>query len=710
MGRKVGTPERERSGGARATTLIVNVKDSNGDGRDVDARAFEAVYGSLRFVVNNETRSSNGGGGRGAGVSLDDLDARRRAAALDVLHDDFRRRARRRSKRRRSKRSTRRASTRRRRGVSRPRPPRRLRGGSDSFERNAKVVTLLRSASGRCVDLATSRRPTGSLAHSSRKRQIRAARDGGDTARAARGCGCGSRHPRGDDLDVFIRRRPPRPSRIRARVRARRLRACVLRRIIRRGCPRRSSVRDPRALVARFRAVNDARETLAPSPPRLRCATRAPAPGPSILLGDARISPAYARRPRLSSARPMPYGARTRRSLATPGAPAHDRFTTSLAARIRAECDRLRAVATRLAVDAAGRTGQPPQSAQARWTRSVARRPLVRQSAADLCDACAVLGARHAAEENTAKLDGDGIEPATLFESWIADALASPVRDAVERHFVVDASSPANDPSRPERLFACVTRVAARCAPRRAALRHGIEPATFESRAGGSDAGIRSKASVQRLATGFAVALARIARDVVEGHFIPATETAETEEGYVGARAYSRENSRASDARWLHLADECERFDVEVRALVTRLSSNPKVGRSIPTGPSELPRRGLAPRGCSSLAALASSGRDRAVRWMRAELTDCLREIDVVAADTNAGTTNDSWSPAGIARSGLGTRRRSRPVARRGGIEPATFGFRFGRRHRAARRGEGGGVFQPSRGPSLVAPEGNLRP
>ena len=86
--------------------------------------------------------------------------------------------------------------------------------------------------------------------------------------------------------------------------------------------------------------------------------------------------------------------------------------------------------------------------------------PSSNESAADLCDACAVLGALQAAEENTAKLDGDGIEPATLFESWIADALASPVRDAVERHFVVDASSPANDPSRPERLFACVTRVA----------------------------------------------------------------------------------------------------------------------------------------------------------------------------------------------------------------------------------------------------------
>ena len=422
-----------------------------------------------------------------------------------------------------------------------------------------------------------------------------------------------------------------------------------------------SSVRDPRALVARFRAVNDARETLA------RVA-RAEAALRDASTGARSVHPSSATRadlPRLREASASLLGAsdalRDARDAQLcsdpPRAPAHDRFTASLAARIRAECDRLRAVATRLAVDAAGRTGWPPPinpSAVDAFEWRVD--PSSDESAADLCDACAVLGALQAAAENTAKLDGDGIEPATLFESWIASALASPVRDAVERHFVVDASSPANDPSRPERLFACVTRVAARCAPLvDAALRHGIEPATFESRAGGSDAGIRSKASVQRLATGFAVALARIACDVVEGHFIPATETAETEEGYVGARAYSRENCRASDARWLHLADECERFDDEVRALVTRLSSNPKVGRSIPTrAGANFHDADSLPAGCSALATLASSGRDRAVRWMRAELTDCLREIDVAAADTNAGATNDSWSPAGIGAIGVG--------------------------------------------------------
>ena len=89
IGTKSRHPGEGTVGGGAGDDVDCNV-NWNGDGRDVDARAFEAVYGSLRgFVVNNETRSSNGGGGRGAGVSLDDLDARRRAAALDVLHDDL---------------------------------------------------------------------------------------------------------------------------------------------------------------------------------------------------------------------------------------------------------------------------------------------------------------------------------------------------------------------------------------------------------------------------------------------------------------------------------------------------------------------------------------------------------------------------------------------------------------------------------------------
>ncbi len=408
-------------------------------------------------------------------------------------------------------------------------------------------------------------------------------------------------------------------------------------------------LRDPRALVARFRAVNDARETLA------RVA-RAEAALRDAIAGAKSVHPSSATRAdleRLREASASLLGAsdalRDARDAAggALGALAHDRFTASLAARIRAECDRLRAVATRLAVDAAGRTGWPPPINPGavdafEWDVD----PSSDRSAADLCDACAVLGSLQAAAGTSASLDGDGIDPATtLWESWVAEALAQPVRDAVRAHFVA-AASPANDPSRPERLFACVARVAARCAPvLDAALRRGIEPATTSDRSrrapirepGGNPAG---------LATGFAVAVARIARDVVEGHVVPATETAETEEGYAGARAYARENSRASDARWLHLADECERFDAELARLVARLSSNPKVRgrRSIPGSSAA----DSLPAGCSALAALASSGRDRAVRWMRAELTDCLREVDVVASDT------DSWSPAGIDAVGVG--------------------------------------------------------
>ena len=239
-------------------------------------------------------------------------------------------------------------------------------------------------------------------------------------------------------------------------------------------------LRDPRALVTRFRAVNDARETLA------RVA-RAEAGLRDASAGARSVHPSSATRAdleRLREASASLLGAsdalRDARDAAggAPGAPAHDRFTASLAARIRAECDRLRAVATRLAVDAAGRTGWPPPINPVavdafEWGAD----PSSDQSAADLCDACAVLGSLQAAAGTLASLDGDGIDPATTFESWVAEALrvagARRGRSALRRGRVAGER-----PEPTERLFACVARVASRCAPvLDAALRpRGIEP------------------------------------------------------------------------------------------------------------------------------------------------------------------------------------------------------------------------------------------
>ena len=223
------------------------------------------------------------------------------------------------------------------------------------------------------------------------------------------------------------------------------------------------------ARCPRFRAVNDARDARARRPRRgwaARCERRRYRPSSSATRADLerlREASASSRRVRcLRDARDAAGGA--------PRAPAHDRFTASLAARIRAECDRLRAVATRLAVDAAGRTGWPPPINPVavdafEWDVD----PSSDRSAADLCDACAVLGSLQAAAGTLASLDGDGIDPATTFESWVAEALASPVRDAVRAHFVADAS-PANDPSRRAALrVRRARRVALRAGARRRA-------------------------------------------------------------------------------------------------------------------------------------------------------------------------------------------------------------------------------------------------
>ena len=182
-------------------------------------------------------------------------------------------------------------------------------------------------------------------------------------------------------------------------------------------------------------------------------------------------------------------------------------------------------------------------------------------------------------------MDGDGIEPAT-FESWIAEALASPVRESVERHFVVatlvagERSEPTGEALRVRLARRGALRAGARRrAPARNRTRDVRNAVASRNRRDRTGASLRDRLCDRDRA--------RIARDVVEGHFLPATETAETEEGYVGARAYSRENSRASDARWLHLADECERFDAEVRKLVVGNLSNRtrRSGVRSPLGP-----------------------------------------------------------------------------------------------------------------------------
>ena len=119
---------------------------------------------------------------------------------------------------------------------------------------------------------------------------------------------------------------------------------------------------------------------------------------------------------------------------------------------------------------------------------------------------------------------------------------------------------------------------------------------------------------------------------MIEGHSAPAIELAEEEDAYVGARAYSRDDARRADTRWLHLADECERYDAALRKLLVPGSNPGWKGNSTVE----------IPAGCSATGRLASSSRDRAGRWMRAELADCVREIESVAMGARG------WSPSAV--------------------------------------------------------------
>ena len=254
---------------------------------------------------------------------------------------------------------------------------------------------------------------------------------------------------------------------------------------------------DARSLVARFRAMNDAREMLAR-------VTRAEA-----ALHDASAS---TRSTHPSTATPADLGRLREASVTLLGAArslrdaldaddVHDegkgkgkggiasgkdprrkpdpndaavraRFAGSLAIRLAVECDRLRDVAGKLAVDAAGRTGWPPAINPAavdafEWAIDPETGDEAGSAAGDLLEACAAIASLQAASEACDEcvddVNNDDADAVSTSPSWIAEALATPLRDAIARHFTGDGA--ASDPHRPERLFACASTLTNRLSP-----------------------------------------------------------------------------------------------------------------------------------------------------------------------------------------------------------------------------------------------------
>ena len=423
---------------------------------------------------------------------------------------------------------------------------------------------------------------------------------------------------------------------------------------------------DARSLVARFRAMNDAREMLA-RVPRAEAAlhdasasTRSTHPSTATPADLGRLREASVTL--LGAARSLrdaldaddvhdegngkgkggiASGKDPRRKPDPNDAAVRARFAGSLAIRLAVECDRLNDVAGKLAVDAAGRTGWPPAINPAavdafEWAIDPETGDEAGSAAGDLLEACATIASLQAASEACDEcvddVNNDDADVSTS-PSWIAEALATPLRDAIARHFT--GAGAASDPHRPERLFACASTLTNRLSPIFANALSGYLTAT------GDDDGIMSSTrqsstspttSAASLARGLALAISRGVGDVVEGHLAPAIELAEEEDAYVGARAYSRDDARRADTRWLHLADECERYDAALRKLLVP-GSNPGWKRNSTVE---------IPVGCSATARLASSSRDRAGRWMRAELADCVREIESVAMGAHG------WSPSAV--------------------------------------------------------------
>lgn len=231
----------------------------------------------------------------------------------------------------------------------------------------------------------------------------------------------------------------------------------------------------------------------------------------------------------------------------------------------------------------------------------------------------------------------DAAAEAGTTDSWVAEALAGPVQTSLRRHFT--GPGVAADPSRPERLFVCAAKVAGRLAP----MAGAVLPANGGGGGGGGGDETRREthaAAAKRVAGGFTSAVAAAAVDIVREHLLPACARGD---------AAARTPNAATDTPWLHLADEAAQFDKEIAVLLQSFGIDDystHIGAGVGHGDG-VGTRGVSAAGSgeptevrrSALAALMTTEAEWGERWMAAELSDCLRALDLVcdAPDDAAG-------------------------------------------------------------------------
>mmetsp|Transcript_2340 Transcript_2340/g.9030 ORF Transcript_2340/g.9030 Transcript_2340/m.9030 type:complete len:559 (+) Transcript_2340:250-1926(+) len=505
----------------------------------------------------------------------------------------------------------------------------------------------------------------------------------------------------------------PRRARVRARVRARRLRAFLLRRTIRRGCPRRAAAGSSRAgreVSRRERRARDARA----GRPRRGCAarrgrrrqvrpsllgdargSRAPRRGVRVPRRRVRCPPRRAGRGARRPTRPKP----TRRSVHRVPRRAHPRRVRSPPRRRDAPRDRRRGphrmattnqprrrgcvrVARRPELlgrsrDGPSRRVRRPGLAASRGGRGDGafgrRRDRTRDVRIVDRRSAGVAGERVGGETLCSRTLEPGERPEPTGEALRVrlarrGALrAGARRRAPARNRTRDVRNAVASRNRRDRTGASLRdRLCDRDGANRARRRRG---ALFTGDGDGGDGGrVRGR------------------EGILEGELEGGGRALAAPRGRV--RAVRRGGSETGRRKLVQPGPEGRAFD-------------PHSGRG-----RTLFRRGLAPRG------VQRPRRARHVRQGPRRSMDARRAGGLPSRHRRRRRLASHRYKRPVGPRGDRRRRgrvrggRARSVARFGrGIEPATFGFRFGRLNFehvrvAARRGEGGGVFQPSRGKS----------
>jgi hypothetical protein len=256
--------------------------------------------------------------------------------------------------------------------------------------------------------------------------------------------------------------------------------------------------------------------------------------------------------------------------------------------------------------------------------------------------------------------------------AWIGETLSAPICEKIQTLFGnLDDHTNLGDPKHPERMFKTVTRACETLVPIASHALQGLLKPDVNGAFSDEDVGIN------RELRGLVLGVARAASTLVGAKYVPACAAIDSEKDskskkksvFANVTSYAKGDKfvqhvtpELNHTHWLHLADSCALFDLEIKKVLESVTEGLGNAGDSDSWEIEIPHH------ASALARLASTSLVSCERWFAAERGDAQRGVDLVCG---SGTTSgDAWTPCGIGAIGLGYEE--------GDVDPIMEKFTFG--------------------------------